>query len=191
MGYYRLAVSQFIPNPIRCYKCQKFGHTKFNCRKNEVCNKCGKEDHNDSQECTNEAKCVNCQGNHASNDKTYPKWKEEKEIQRIKAERGISYTDAKKQMDMFNSVKTTYAQAAAATKLVVKTVNVETQTEMTWPEGTKQPKKCAVEKHIKKGNKTSASSQTSAYQNDPIKLKISQSKVYLTKQHKGSNDPIT
>ena len=89
-----VAVSQFIPNPIRCYKCQKFGHTKFNCRKNEVCNKCGNEDHTDSQECTNEAKCVNCQGNHASNDKTCPKWKEEKEIQRIKAERGISYTDA-------------------------------------------------------------------------------------------------
>ena len=39
-------------------------------------------------------------------------------------------------------------------------------------------------------NKTSALSQTSASQNDPIKLKISQSKVYLTKQHKGSNDPI-
>ena len=48
VGYYRVAVSQFIPNPIRCYKCQKFGHTKFNCRKNEVCNKCGKEDHTDS-----------------------------------------------------------------------------------------------------------------------------------------------
>ena len=191
VGYYRVAVLQFIPNPIRCYKCQKFGHTKSNCRKNEVCNKCGKEDHTDSQECTNEAKCVNCQGNHASNDKTCPKWKEEKEIQRIKAERGISYTDAKKQMDIFNSVKTTYAQAAAATKPVVKTVNVETQTEMTWPEGTKQPKKCAVEKQIHKGNKTSASSQTTASQNDPIKLKISQSKVYLTKQHKGSNDPIT
>ena len=33
VGYYRVAVSQFIPNPVRCYKCQKFGHTKFNCRK--------------------------------------------------------------------------------------------------------------------------------------------------------------
>ena len=87
-------------------------------------------------------------------------------------------------------MKTTYAQAAAATKPVIKTANVETQTEMTWPEGTKQPKKCAVEKQINKVNKTSASSQTSASQNDPIKLKISQSKVYLTKQHKGSNDPI-
>ena len=62
---------------------------------------------------------------------------------------------------------------------------------MSWPEGTKQTKKCAVEKQINKVNKTSASSQTRASQNDPIKLKISQSKVYLTKQQKGSNDPIT
>ena len=72
----------------------------------------------------------------------------------------------------------------------MKTANVETQTEMTWPEGTKQPKKYAVEKQTSKVTKTSSSSQTSTSQNDPIKLKISQSKVYLTKQHKGSNDPI-
>ena len=97
-------------------------------------------------------------------------------------QKGISYTEAKKQMDIFNSVKSTYAQAAAATKPVVKTATVETQTEMTWPKGTKQPKKCAVEKQTTKVTKTSSSSQTSASQNDPIKLKISQSKVYLTKQ---------
>ena len=83
-----------------------------------------------------------------------------------------------------------YAQAAVATKPVVKTATVETQREMTWPDGLKQPKKCAVEKRTTKMNKTSASSQTSASQNDPIKLKISQSKVYLTKQYKGSNDPV-
>ena len=76
-------------------------------------------------------------------------------------------------MDIFNSVKTTYAQAAAATKPVVKTVTVETQTEMTWPDGLKQPKKCAVEKQTTKVTKTSSSSQTSTSQNDPIKLKIS------------------
>ena len=87
-------------------------------------------------------------------------------------------------------MKTTYAQAAAATKPVVKTATVEMQTEMTWPDGSKQPKKCAIEKQTIKVTKTSSSSQTSASQNDPIKLKISQSKVYLTKQHKGSNDPV-
>ena len=54
------------------------------------------------------------------------------------------------------------------------------KTEMTWPEGTKEPKKCAVEKQTPEVNKTIAS------HNDPIKLKISQSKLYLTKQHKGS-----
>ena len=78
-------------------------------------------------------------------------------------------------MDIFNSVKTTYAQAASATKPVVKTATVETQTEMTWPDGSKQSKKCALEKQTTKVNKTSASSQTSASQNDPIKVKISQS----------------
>ena len=156
VGYYRVAVSQFIPNSVRYYKCQKFGHTKFNCRKNEICTKCGQEDHTASQECKNEAKFVNCQGKHASNDKECPKWKKEKEIQRIKTERGISYTEAKKQMDIFNSVKTTYAQAAAATKPVVKTATVETQTEMTCPEHTKQPKKCAVEKETTKVTKTSS-----------------------------------
>ena len=42
MYCYLWAVSQFIPNPVRCYKCQKFGHTKFNCRKNEVAINVGK-----------------------------------------------------------------------------------------------------------------------------------------------------
>ena len=94
----------------------------------------------------NEVKCINCQGKHASNDK---EWKE-KEIQRLKAERWISNIEDKKQMDIFNPVKTTYAQTAAATKPVVKTVTVETQTEMTWPDCAKQPKKCAVEKQTTK-----------------------------------------
>ena len=96
-----MALLKFILNPVRCYKCQKFGHTKFNCRKNEVCNKCGQEDHTDSKECTIEVKYVSCQGNYASNDKTCPKRKEKEEIQRIKAERGISYTEAKKEMSFF------------------------------------------------------------------------------------------
>ena len=85
VGYYRVSVSQFIPNPIRCFKCQRYGHTKFHCRKNEVCNKCGQEDHTDHVECKNQAKCVNCQGNYASNDRSYPRWKEEKEIQKNKS----------------------------------------------------------------------------------------------------------
>ena len=39
-----------------------------------------------------------------------------KEIQKIKTERGIPYTEAKKQIQIFNSVKNTYAQVTVAKK---------------------------------------------------------------------------
>ena len=134
LGYCRVAVSQFIPNSVRCYKCQNLATQNSTSGKMKFALNV---DYTDSQECKNEAKCVTCQGNHASNDKSCPKWKEEKDIQTIKAERGISYTEAKKQIDIFNSVKTTHPQAAAATKPVVKTATVKTQTEMTWPNNPK------------------------------------------------------
>ena len=49
-----------------------------------------------------------------------------KDIQTLKAESGILYKEAKTQKDIFNSIKTTHAQAATATKFVVKTATVET-----------------------------------------------------------------
>ena len=43
-------VEQYIPNPLRCYICQKYGHHKDNCRGREVCGKCGQQnfDHHNS-----------------------------------------------------------------------------------------------------------------------------------------------
>ncbi|GBM53606.1 hypothetical protein AVEN_105493-1 [Araneus ventricosus] len=31
-GYMRLSVTTYIPNPLRCFKCQRFGHSKTSCR---------------------------------------------------------------------------------------------------------------------------------------------------------------
>ena len=90
-------------------------------------------------------------------------------------------------MDILTLVKTTNA-LAATTKAVLKTATEETQTEMTWPNCSKQLKKCTVDRQTTKVNKPCALFQTRVSQNDTIKLKISQSKVYLTKQQKGSND---
>ena len=33
VGYYRMAVSQFIPNPVRCYKCQKLATQNLTAEK--------------------------------------------------------------------------------------------------------------------------------------------------------------
>ena len=32
MGLYNVKVSPYVPNPIRCFKCQKFGHGKGQCK---------------------------------------------------------------------------------------------------------------------------------------------------------------
>ena len=37
VGYTMERVEQFIPNPLCCYNCQKYGHHEDNCRGQQVC----------------------------------------------------------------------------------------------------------------------------------------------------------
>ena len=57
--YFNIPVSQYVPNPIRCYKCQRFGHVTGGCKHCETCARCSETGHKDDT-CTKEYKCVNC-----------------------------------------------------------------------------------------------------------------------------------
>ncbi|XP_055932892.1 uncharacterized protein LOC129962916 [Argiope bruennichi] len=59
-GYMRLLVRPYIPNPLRCFKCQRFGHSRTSCRGTLTCARCAEVGH-DSSECTSREKCFNCQ----------------------------------------------------------------------------------------------------------------------------------
>ncbi|GBN76468.1 hypothetical protein AVEN_105044-1 [Araneus ventricosus] len=61
IAYINCPVKPYIPDPIRCFKCQKFGHTITACRSNkENCARCSLPDHN-SQTCKSTTpKCFNC-----------------------------------------------------------------------------------------------------------------------------------
>ncbi|GBN97626.1 hypothetical protein AVEN_98288-1 [Araneus ventricosus] len=50
-GYIKLAVRPYIPNPLRCFQCQRFGHAKCACRGTITCARCAEIGH-DSQQCT-------------------------------------------------------------------------------------------------------------------------------------------
>ena len=143
VGYMNIKVDPFIPNPLRCFQCQLFGHTKNNCKRGLTCPKCGKPDHEETP-CNAPLYCVNCAGEHAATDKNCPKWLEEKEIQNVKYNRGLSYPEAR---DIVRArtrppASMTFASAAAAAgprQNPPAMVETATQTNLTWPNTEEKP----------------------------------------------------
>ena len=43
IGYLKKETRPYIPNPQRCFQCQKFGHTKNACKGQAICAGCGEE----------------------------------------------------------------------------------------------------------------------------------------------------
>ncbi|GBM81248.1 hypothetical protein AVEN_236450-1 [Araneus ventricosus] len=89
-GYIRLSVRVYIPNPLRCFQCQRFGHSKSSCRGTLTCARCAEVGH-DSTTCTAKEKSINCKGDHTSLSWDCFAWKQEKEIISTKIKHQISY----------------------------------------------------------------------------------------------------
>ena len=50
IGYCLERVEQYVPAPLRCFKCQKFGHHREACRGRQTCSKCGEKDPGHAEE---------------------------------------------------------------------------------------------------------------------------------------------
>lgn len=74
-GYFNIGVEVYVPSPLRCYKCQKFGHGSNSCRNSAACHRCG--DNHEGTECQKDFRCCNCNGNHAASSKSCPVWQME------------------------------------------------------------------------------------------------------------------
>ena len=104
VGFYQMKIETFVPNPLRCFKCQRFGHGQTNCKGSETCFRCGEEGH-DGKNCHKEHKCKNCKGEHMASSKQCPMWIKEKEIQKVKVEKRVTYHEAKKLVNLYNVPK--------------------------------------------------------------------------------------
>ncbi|GFV64270.1 uncharacterized protein TNCV_4087151 [Trichonephila clavipes] len=93
-GYLRCSVRPYIPNPLRCFQCQRFGHSKPTCRGKPTCARCGAVGH-DSGECNGPEKCVNCKGDHPSYSRSCSTWNLEKEIITVKIKNRLTYPEAR------------------------------------------------------------------------------------------------
>lgn len=65
-------IEYYIPTPMRCINCQRLGHTKNHCRRNEpTCSRCSESGHM-SRDCQKDPKCINCGGDHTSMNRKCP-----------------------------------------------------------------------------------------------------------------------
>ena len=108
-GYIKLRVRPYVPNPLRCFKCQRFGHSSQNCRGRQTCAKCSGHEHS-SESCESSLHCVNCDGEHAAYSRSCPTWKREKEIVSIKVKENISFKEARRRVSYLP--KNTFAEVA-------------------------------------------------------------------------------
>ena len=129
LGFMVIGVEPFIPNPMRCFNCQRFGHTANRCKHSQVCSVCAEKGHDD-RSCGNPRHCANCEGDHPAFSRDCPLWRQEKSVQEIKVQRGLSYFEAKKAV-LGNAGIPTYASQ------IKKQPSTKTMSTQTDPEHTK------------------------------------------------------
>ncbi|XP_048240223.1 uncharacterized protein LOC125373266 [Haliotis rufescens] len=131
-GYFNIGVEVYVPNPLRCFKCQQFGHGAKFCRNNTACSRCGGA--HEGSECTNTIKCANCNGEHLASSKSCPRYERETKIQKIKHTNNISYFEAKTLVPAPNISTVKYSAAVSSPALVAKPTMSSTscQTSISW-----------------------------------------------------------
>lgn len=99
IGYEVVRVRKYIRAPMQCNNCHKFGHTAKWCKSARSCINCSNEAHTNEEakeRCILPATCINCKDNelpginHSPRDKKCPIFLQEKEIQAIRTDRGVS-----------------------------------------------------------------------------------------------------
>lgn len=66
IGYMSYEVRAYVPPPLRCFKCQKYGHVAAVCRGKQKCGRCAGEHEYGKCEEGAKLKCCNCGGEHSS-----------------------------------------------------------------------------------------------------------------------------
>ncbi len=91
-------VRLYVPPPLRCYKCQKFGHVAAVCRGKQRCTRCGGK--HEYGKCGQEVdpKCCNCGGDHSAGYGGCKVRKHAAQVQNVRIQEGLTYSEALKKV---------------------------------------------------------------------------------------------
>ncbi|XP_035994688.1 uncharacterized protein LOC118563661 [Fundulus heteroclitus] len=105
IGFLSFSVRPYIPPPLRCYKCQRYGHIGSVCKGKQRCAKCGGDHRYDECGADVQLKCCNCGGQHNVAYGGCEARKKAAEIQQLKVVKNITYAEAAKSVQEKRTVQ--------------------------------------------------------------------------------------
>jgi hypothetical protein len=162
VGYERVAVRPYIPNPMRCFRCQRFWHIQQRCASSLVCGVCG-ENGNGEAPCSNPPHCVNCTGSHGSSDKSCPIYPTEKCIQELRVREGVSFHETRN-MFLESRPKTGNQSSASALRSARGVYAASQTTETPTP---RNPIHSRTPSHVTTSTQTEVASHTEDHSDTP------------------------
>lgn len=171
-AYLSLEVRPYVPNPLRCYHCQKYGHGKNACKSQMACFRCSETGH-DGTTCKKDLKCINCKGAHMASSKDCPIWNKEKQVQTIKHTKGCSFYEARKIVEQSTPPPraVTYSQAVKPSMVSIGCQTVEPYPVIPEPEPEHSQSSSQTKKHEKaKGKKHQQTKDTESMNRALVQL---------------------
>ena len=118
--YMSYRVRPYVRAPLRCFRCQDYGHVAAVCGNNIHCGRCGK-DNCSMEKCKEEqARCLHCSGNHFTGAAECPRKIQEAEVAKIRE-------GARGQMSYAEAVRRVEGSRRGATQAEVESAKEETR----------------------------------------------------------------
>lgn len=87
-------IRPYIPPPVQCFQCQRYGHTAGSCKANVRCLLCS--GNHKKEQCTAiSLLCANCKESHVANSKDCKFMKIAREVETIKVQEKVSHSEAR------------------------------------------------------------------------------------------------
>ena len=120
----------YVPKPLQCKNCSKYGHTHTKCRNPSKCAFCGTEKHKTTWNCGT-PKCLNCGQDHHARSKTCPFYIYNTELKLLISRTGMSIQEAKlelKSKGFMDPARNPTYRDAVRTKTPIDSENLEVKT---------------------------------------------------------------
>jgi hypothetical protein len=95
IGVLHIPTRPYFPNPMLCYGCFSYGHTRARCPGPQRCFNCSGDIHGE-EECGEASFCRNCKGEHRPTSRQCPVYKKVEVIKKKKIRDNLTFPEARK-----------------------------------------------------------------------------------------------